>query len=108
MPFVGPAVHWLSVCKALDPQCRCLARAQKLQLPHIEAYARLVLAKFALQHNTAIAGPISAEQQYIDTGAHSCCAVSAAPQVVKDWFLLSFYDHNPKHLDSSTDLLQII
>ena len=59
--------------------CRCLARAQKLQLPHIEAYARLGLAKFALQHNTAIAGPSSMEEEQHEAGTwmFCCCALLA-------------------------------
>ena len=57
-------------------RCRCLARAQKLQLPHIEAYARLVLAKFSLQHNTAIAGPISMEEEHYEAGMSNCCSVA--------------------------------
>ena len=48
--------------------CRCLGRAQKLELPHIEAYARLVLAKFAVQHSITIAGHSSPEEQQQDEG----------------------------------------
>ena len=79
-PFPSSAA-WSASFGCLAP-CRCLARAQKLQLPHIEAYARLGLAKFSLQHNTAIAGPGSMEEERHEAGMSTllhapvlCCPV---------------------------------